>query len=115
PRSDGASTCGQVGCNRAATAARGRPRSYGDERAITLPRWHEIAACVASLRVDLLGEVVLLADLPDQLELGLDPVGVLLLGDQDPREQILGGAVAAGARRLDALVEELDRDALELE
>src|SRR5215510_12305295 len=62
----------------------------------------------------LLREVILLADLADQLELGLEPVGVLLLSDQDPGEQILGGVVASLAGGLDALVQERDRRVLEL-
>jgi hypothetical protein len=41
-----------------------------------------------SLLVDLLGQVVLLADLFEQFELRLDPVDVLLLGDQDLLQQL---------------------------
>ena len=41
----------------------------------------------------LLGEV-LLADLADQLELRLEPVDVLLLGDEDLLEQLAGAVVA---------------------
>src|SRR5262245_3375622 len=63
----------------------------------------------------LLREIVLLADLADQLELGLEPVCVLLLADEDPGEEILAGVVARLAGRLDTLVEKRDRGVLELE
>ena len=73
-----------------------------------VPNWQR-------LLFQLLREVVLLADLANQLELLLDPIGVLFLGDEDALEQILRRVVMRGARRFDTLVEERDRRVLELQ
>ena len=65
--------------------------------------------------MQLLGEVVGFADLADRLLLGLDPVDVVVLGDEDLLEQRAGGVVAGGDAGGDAVVEALDRLVLELE
>ena len=57
------------------------------------------------LVLDLLGEVVGLAHLPDQLELRLDPVDVLLLALEDLLEEIARAVVAEAPAELDAGVE----------
>jgi hypothetical protein len=64
---------------------------------------------------ELLGEVVGLSQVLDQPELGLQPVGVLLLRHEDAGEEVLAGVVALVAAELDAVVEALDRAVLELE
>src|SRR5215813_3159100 len=63
----------------------------------------------------LLSEVVGFARLTDQLELSLDPVDVLLLGDEDVLEQLAAAIVAETAAALDAVVQCGDRGALEVE
>src|SRR5690242_14666083 len=63
----------------------------------------------------LLREVVRFADLLDELELSLEPVGVLFLGYEDLGHHVLGGVVVRLARDVDALVQEGDRRVLELE
>src|SRR5690348_10521385 len=51
----------------------------------------------------------------DQLELGLDPIDVLLLGDQDLLEQLAAAVVAQAPATLDAVVQGGDGSALEIE
>src|SRR6185436_8472539 len=89
-------------------------RPARSEARVAAPRCHAGSTSDRGVSLlHLLREVVLLADLPDQLELGLEPVGVLLLADEDPREQVLGRVVARLARGVDALVQERDRRVLE--
>jgi hypothetical protein len=59
--------------------------------------------------LDLWGEVLGFADLADQLQLGRDPVGVLLFTFEDAVEQLTGSVVALGDARCDPAVESIDR------
>src|SRR5690554_336242 len=72
-------------------------------------------AVVGGSVVDLGGQVVLHAHLRDQLELGLEPVGVRLLADELALEQRPGAVVALGHAQRDAAVVALDGGALEVE
>src|SRR5262249_34293066 len=65
--------------------------------------------------LDLLREVVLGADLLDELELRRDPVDVAFLGLQHVLEQLGAGDVALVAAQADAFAEALDRVVLHLE
>ena len=47
--------------------------------------------------VDLRGQVVLEADLADELDLALEPVGVVLLAEEPALEQLARAVVALGA------------------
>ena len=62
-----------------------------------------------ALVADLLGEVVRVADLAIELELGLEPVGVLFLAFEDVLEQVAAAVVALVDAERDAAVEALDR------
>src|SRR5579863_9050098 len=62
---------------------------------------------------DLLGEVIRLPNLFDELELRLQPVHVVLRIHQDSRQELLASVVANVAAKLDALVELRDRLRLE--
>jgi hypothetical protein len=64
--------------------------------------------------VQLLREVVGFADLADRLLLGLEPVDVVFLADEDPLEQCTCGVVTGGDAGRDAGVEALDRVVLQL-
>src|SRR5262245_8016096 len=55
------------------------------------------------------------AHLLDQRELALEPVDVLLLAAQDVLEQVAAAVVAEAAAELDAVVQEGDGGALDLE
>jgi hypothetical protein len=65
--------------------------------------------------VQLLREVVLDADLADGFELGLEPVGVLLLVDEHVGEQLAAAVVTDPDARGDAVVQPLDRFPLRLQ
>ena len=65
--------------------------------------------------MDQLGEVVGVAQLADQLELGFEPVGVRLLAEQDLLEQLATSVVAELDAASDATVETIDRLVFELE
>ena len=69
----------------------------------------------SALLVDLLGEVALLADLADDVQLALEPVGAVLLAHQDLLEQLARAVVALLDAQRDALVEPLDGVLLERE
>src|SRR5437867_782237 len=69
----------------------------------------------SSLLLDLLGEIVALAGLRDEHELGLDPVGVLFLALEDRRQELAGAVVAEAAGDLDGGIEGLDGRLLHLE
>src|SRR5947208_15968718 len=70
---------------------------------------------VGSSVVDLGGEVVLHPDLADQLDLALEPVGVVLLTDETPFEQLTGAVVALLDGQGDAAVVALDGGDLDCE
>src|SRR6185503_6251049 len=90
----------------------GPPRARGPKP--RLQRCHAVSAGDRGVSLlHLLREVILVADLADQLQLGLEPVGVLLLADEDLGEQVLGRVVGRLARSIDALVQERDRRVLE--
>ncbi len=101
------------------------PRRRGDHRGragrLAARRRHgglTSASCSCSGRwsvAQLLGEVVLLADLADQFELGFEPIGVLLLGHEDAFEQCSRRVVTDRRADSNAVVEPLDRCVLELE
>src|SRR5262245_48145683 len=81
-----------------------------------LPRSGSLTRSRSSrLAADLLRQVVLQPDLIDEGELRLEPVGVLLLAGQDVDHELEGAVVAERAHRLDAVVQELDGAALEVE
>src|SRR6185436_3463645 len=65
--------------------------------------------------IDLLSEVVLGADLLDLVELGLQPVDVLLLAPQDLFEEGARAVVALGPGQLDPRVQTRHRVVLELQ
>ena len=56
----------------------------------------------------MLGQVLLDADLTDGFELGLEPVGVLFLGDEDLLEEVTGAVVGGGHAGGNATVEAFD-------
>src|SRR3954469_8170177 len=64
---------------------------------------------------DLLRQVVRVAQLVDQLELRLEPVGVPLFAGEDVLEQVAGAVVAVRDAERDAAVEPFDRVAFELQ
>src|SRR3546814_11199159 len=70
---------------------------------------------VCSSDLDMLGQVVGLAELLDEVELALEPVGVLLLVDEDRLEQLAGAVVARCGGGGDPVVEAREGLALELE
>src|SRR4030095_5858493 len=64
---------------------------------------------------NLLGEVIGFPRLGDERELRLEPVGVLLLGEEDPLQQLAAAVVAQAAAQLDGRVERRDGGLLDLE
>src|ERR1700722_8342065 len=64
---------------------------------------------------NLLGQVVGLAELADQLELGLEPIGVILFAREYPLEQIPGAVIVLGHAQGDAPVQSGDGLALQIE
>ena len=70
---------------------------------------------IARGALDLLRQVVLGADVLDLLDLGLEPVDVLFLGDEDPLEERPRAVVALLRREVDPVVQALDGVVLEVE
>src|SRR5205823_1168160 len=73
------------------------------------------SATAGSRLLDLLRQVVGVAHLLDELELRLQPVGVILLAVEDVFQELARAVVAGGARRFDAGVEAHDRVLLHLQ
>src|SRR5215470_1563995 len=84
-----------------------KPGCRGCSRFRGRPGSRSARQCLALL--DLLGEIVLLADLADQLPLGFQPVHVVLFVDEHVLEDLAAAAVAPGAAELDPVVDPLDR------
>src|SRR5262245_61257262 len=76
---------------------------------LTFPR---TAGCASSTQ--LLGQIDRVTELIHEPDLGLEPIDVLLLGDQDLGEERLGRVVPLLAAERDPLVQPLHRDVLEL-
>src|ERR1700722_16109828 len=100
-----ATTCEDAAGLRRCHAPRARPTDAFGGRAPPL-RGFEGRALISPI-AELLGEVSLLPQVLDELELGLQPVDVILFGHEDAGEQILGGVVALVAGEADPVGEPL--------
>src|ERR1700730_13670878 len=93
-----------------------RGRGYVDK--ITSATFETLLSNLARLLAllpDLLGEVIGLAGLSDQLELRFDPVDVLFRGDENLLEKVAASVVREAAGALDAIVQRRHGSALEAE